>query len=394
MSHAHLLDALQPHAAAMIPLRRQLHRYLELSGSESQTADLLASHLSQWGYRVTRAIGGHGLVATLQAGQGERTLGLRADMDALPIQERGERAWLSRHPGVAHSCGHDGHCAILLCAAHYLAEQRRFNGTLHLIFQPAEERLSGAQAMIADGLFERFPCDALFALHNMPNLAGMQGEVGDIAIRPGPLMAASDELEIVLSGVGGHGAFPQLCIDATLVASHLVVALQSIVARNTDPLQAAVVTVGSLQSGQAANVISDKALLRVSVRSLQPALRQQTLQRIEQLTHAIAAAFGAQATIVQLGRCPCVVNHPDASHLAYRSACALLGEPRVHQDPPLMMGSEDFALLLEQVPWGAYVLVYGGAGGAALHQPEFDFNDAILLPAAAFWCALVADYLR
>ena len=258
-----LLDAMRAQADEFVAVRRDIHRHPELAFEEHRTASLVAERLAGWGYTVERGIGGTGVVGTLVRGAGSRRLGLRADMDALPIDEASSVAWSSAHPGVMHACGHDGHTAMLLAAARHLALAGRFDGTLHLIFQPAEEGGGGALRMMADGLFERFPCDAVFAMHNMPGVPQ-----GHLVLREGAAMASSDCATITLAGVGGHGAMPHRAADPVVAAASLVMALQTVVSRNVDPLHAAVVTVGALHAGRANNVIPATATLELSVRAL------------------------------------------------------------------------------------------------------------------------------
>jgi len=259
----YLLDALQARVGEFVSLRRDIHRHPELAFEEHRTSALVADKLEGWGYTVHRGLGGTGVVGTLQRGRGTRRLGLRADMDALPIEEASGAEWHSQRPGLMHACGHDGHTAMLLAAARHLAEQGRFDGTLNLIFQPAEEGGGGALRMMADGLFDRFPCDAVYAMHNMPGLPQ-----GHLVLREGAAMASSDCATITLAGVGGHGAMPHRAADPVVAAASLVMALQTVVSRNVDPLHAAVVTVGALHAGRANNVIPATATLELSVRAL------------------------------------------------------------------------------------------------------------------------------
>lgn len=276
-------------------IRHQIHENPELGLQEFKTSALVAEKLRQWGYEVEQGLATTGVVATLKVGDGEKSIGLRADMDALPIYENSGKPWASKHPGLMHACGHDGHTTILLGAARYFAETRRFNGTLRLIFQPAEEMINGGEIMVKEGLFNRFPCDVIFGMHNMPGLP-----VGKFYFQPGALMASMDQFHIAVRGCGGHGAIPHKAIDPVLVAAHITTALQSIVSRNVDPLEAAVITVGSIVAGEAANVIPDSAEMKISVRSLSRDTRQLLLTRIPALAQAQAASFGATAEVTHV----------------------------------------------------------------------------------------------
>lgn len=386
MSHIAALQARQDY---FTDLRRQIHRQPELGFEEEQTSDTVAKLLTEWGYEVHRGLAKTGVVGTLKNGSGGKTIGLRADMDALPIQEENAHEWRSRIDGKFHGCGHDGHTATLLAAAQRLAETRNFNGTLRVIFQPAEELLYGGRVMLEEGLFEQFPCDIIFGLHNMPKM-----KTGHFYFREGSAMASSDTIHIHIQGVGGHGAMPELGIDATLVACHIAVALQSIVSRNVSPLDQAVVTVGCIQSGDAPNVVNGKALMKLSVRALKPEVRATVCRRISEIAQAQAQSFGASATIEHVNGCPPLINGGEATRLARQVATELFGEQRVHDAPPLM-GSEDFAFMLEANPNGNYCFVGNGDQPSAcmVHHPHYDFNDEIIVPAAAYWCALTEKYL-
>ncbi len=390
-AQAYLGDALASRVGEFIALRRDLHAHPELGFEEHRTAALVAGKLAGWGYEVFTGIGGTGVVGRLVRGRGGKRLGLRADMDALPIQEAAGRDWASRSPGLMHACGHDGHTATLLAAARAIAEDARFEGTLHLIFQPAEEGGGGALRMMADGLFERFPCDAVFALHNMPGM-----ESGHFFFRQGPSMASSDYASITLQGVGGHGAMPHTTADTVVAAASIVMALQTVVSRNVDPLQTAVVTVGALHAGQANNVIPDQARLELSVRALDPQVRTLLRERICELVQLQAASFKVRAEIDWREGYAVLVNAPGPTRLATEVALELFGPERVHTEAQPLTASEDFAFMLEKVP-GCYFLVGNGgpgtAGACMVHNPGYDFNDEIIEPAAAFWAQLVARYL-
>jgi hippurate hydrolase len=388
---SYLRHSLSERVGEFITLRREIHAHPELAFQEHRTAALVARKLTDWGYQVATGLGGTGVVGTLRRGQGPRRLGLRADMDALPITEATGHAWASQTAGVMHACGHDGHTATLLAAARQVAEQGDFDGTLHLIFQPAEEGAAGAVRMMDDGLFERFPCDAIFALHNMPGTP-----TGHFTFRAGAAMASSDNVTIVLQGVGGHGAMPHTTADPLVAASSLVMALQTVVSRNVDPLHTAVVTVGALQAGQANNVIPDQATLKLSVRALDPAVRSLLKQRIHELVTQQAASFRVRADIDWQDGYAVLINDSACTTLATELATRLFGAERVTPNGAPITASEDFAFMLQRVP-GCYFFVGNGAAGTPgacmVHNPGYDFNDDIIADGAAFWGALVHEYL-
>ncbi|MGI4856241.1 MAG: M20 aminoacylase family protein [Janthinobacterium lividum] len=380
------------HAAAgpLTDIRRHLHQHPELGYEEFATSDLLAQLLADAGYAITRGVGGTGLVATLREGDGRRSIGVRADMDALPIQEAGDRPYASSIPGKMHACGHDGHSTMLIGAARELARTRRFNGTVHLIFQPAEEigTGSGAQRMIEDGLFERFPCDAIFGLHNHPGVAE-----GTLMFRAGPFMAASDTVTVTIQGRGGHAARPQHTIDPVVIASSLVMALQTIVSRNVGPTDTAVLTVGALNAGHAANVIPDTAVLQMSVRSFSEDIRALLEKRIRALIVAHVEGYGGTVAIDYARGYPVVVNSEAETAFAARVAAELVGAERVIAPFAQITGSEDFAYYLQHRP-GCFLRIGNGVDAVGLHNPHYDFNDANLNVGAAFWTRLVERYLN
>lgn len=380
---AYLPRSLAPRIGEFVALRREIHRQPELAFEEHGTAALVAGKLADWGYAVDRGLGGTGVVGTLRRGRGKRAIGLRADMDALPIQEAGAVAWASERPGAMHACGHDGHTATLLAAARAIAEDASFDGTVHLIFQPAEEGAAGAARMIADGLFERHPCDAVFALHNLPGLVA-----GHFAFRRGAAMASSDYATVRLQGRGGHGAMPHQTADAVVAAAAIVMALQTVVARNVDPLQTAVVTVGALHAGEANNVIADSARLELSVRALDAQVRRLLRTRIVDLVVQQAASLQVRADVAWRDGYPVLENDAAATDLAAHVATELFGPARVTRQAPPLTASEDFAFMLQQVP-GCYLFVGNGEDACPVHNPAYDFNDAIIAPAAAFWMRLV-----
>ncbi|SDR43663.1 hippurate hydrolase [Burkholderia orbicola] len=373
----------------LLTIRRHIHRHPELSFHEADTAVLVGDMLEAWGYDVCRNVGGHGVVGTLRAGLSTRAIGIRAEMDALPIHEQTGLSYASVHSGKMHACGHDGHTAILLGAARKLAHTRRFDGTVHLIFQPAEEAgaNSGAKRMIADGLFVRFPCNAIFGLHNHPGMP-----IGTFLFRPGPFMAACDTVKITIHGKGGHAARPHLAADPIVMASSLVMALQTVVSRNIDPTETAVVTVGTIQAGHAANVIPERATLELSIRSFNDDVRQTLETRIYELTEAHVAAYGGHAEVDVVSGYPVLVNSDAETELARRVAFELVGEKGVIAPFPAVPGSEDFAYFLQHRP-GCFLRLGNGVGTPMLHSAHYDFADDNLMIGAAFWTRLVEQYL-
>ena len=370
-------------------IRHHLHRHPELAYQEFKTSDFVAQSLESWGYAVTRGLGGTGMVATLKAGTGSRAVAVRADMDALPINEETGLPYASSEPGRMHACGHDGHTTMVLGAAQHLARTRRFNGTVHLVFQPAEEigADSGAKRMIADGLFERFPCEAIFGLHNHPGYP-----TGTFMFRSGPFMAASDTVNITIHGRGGHAARPHLSVDPVVIGAGLVTALQTVVARSIDPMQTAVVTVGAFNAGHAANVIPESARLQLSVRSFDPAVRELLEARIRALTEAQAGAYGARVEIEYVPGYPVVINSQAETELALQVARELVGDDRVVDNFGPIAGSEDFAYYLQKKP-GCFLRLGNGEGAPMLHNASYDFNDDNLTVGAAYWTRLVERFL-
>ena len=396
MPHA-LLDTVAAQAAEFVALRRDIHRHPELGFEEFRTSDLVAERLARWGYAVERGLGGTGVVGQLRRGCGPKRLGLRADMDALPIVEATGLPHASCHHGVMHACGHDGHTAMLLAAAHHLATQGDFAGTLNLIFQPAEEGQGGALRMMEDGLFAKYPCDAIFAMHNMPG-----HPQGKLLLRDGAAMASSDHVTITLEGSGGHGAMPHCAADPVGAGAAIVMGLQSIVARNIDPLHTAVITVGAFQAGDANNVIPQTATLKLSVRALDRGVRDTLERRITELADLQARSYGVRATVDYQRSYPVLVNTADETNFARGVATELVGAAQVELNARPLTGSEDFAFMLEQVP-GSYLLIgngdgsddatNGGHGACMVHNPNYDFNDHNLPIGAAFWVLLAQRYL-
>jgi len=375
------LPALQTLHDEMTAWRRDIHAHPELGFEEHRTADLVAQRLQQWGIEVHRGVGKTGVVGVLRAGESARTVGLRADMDALPVQELNEFDHRSTHPGRMHACGHDGHTAMLLGAARHLAQSRAFDGTVHLIFQPAEEGIGGAKAMVEDGLFTRFGCETIFGMHNRPKLP-----LGEFAVRPGPMMAGGAFFDIDIVGNGAHAARPDQGIDSVVVAAHTVTALQSIVSRNLYPLDDAVLSVTQVHAGDAYNVIPHTARLSGTVR----AFSMGTIDRIEaaiaRTIAGVAASHGASASLdFRLMFMP-TINDAEQAGFAAEVCEELVGAERVDRDPPLIMASEDFSYMLHEVP-GCYMNIGNGDGEGAceVHNPRYDFNDgALALGASAF----------
>ncbi|NEH58631.1 amidohydrolase [Rhizobium leguminosarum] len=370
----------------IIALRHDLHQYPELAFQELRTSKLVASRLSSWGYEVATGIAGTGIVATLRRGDGKRRIGIRADMDALPIEEATGLAYASSNPGVMHACGHDGHTSILLAAAHYLAESGNFSGTLRLIFQPAEEIGAGARKMISEGLFERFPVDAVFGLHNWPGVP-----TGQFGFVTGPAMASVDKAIIKIIGKGGHGAEPHRTVDPVLASASFITALQSVVSRNVDPQDMAVVTVGSIHAGSASNVIPESVEMQLTMRAFSETVRQLLRERIPALARAQAESFGAEADVNYRLGFPALVNHAAETAFARDVAHDALGPAAIEKDFRPRTASEDFAFMLQANP-GSYLFV-GNGDSAPLHSAHYNFNDAIIAPAARYWVRLAETFL-
>jgi hippurate hydrolase len=378
----------EPDCDELTALRRRIHQHPELSHKEVETARLVASMLKSFGYEVTEGIGGTGLVARLKIGSGTKSVGIRADMDALPITEETGLPYASANTGVMHACGHDGHTTILLGAAKRIAATKNFSGTVNLIFQPAEEGGidCGAKRMLKDGLFERFPCDAIFGLHNHPGKPEKT-----FHFRAGPMMSASDRVTITVKGKGGHAARPHMTVDPIVAVSSIVMALQTIVARNVDPTKVAVVTVGTIHAGKAMNVIANEATIGLSVRSFDADVRELLKRRIIDLAQAQAASYGASAEVDYGWGHPVLVNAEAETAFAREVAEELVGVENV-ADVDLVTGSEDFAYMLEKVP-GCYVRL-GNGDTPFVHTSRYDFNDANLTVGAAYWTRLVERYLE
>ncbi len=373
----------------IVATRRHLHQHPEIGLSEFETSDYVAAQLAAMGYEVTRGLAKTGVVATLRYGSSSRSIGIRADFDALPILEETGAEYQSRNPGVMHACGHDGHTAMLLGAAKILAERKNFDGVVHLIFQPAEENFGGARLMIEDGLFERFPCDAVFALHNDPTIP-----FGHFAFRDGPIMAAVDECKITVNGHGGHGAEPQDTADPIVAGASIIMALQTIVSRNVHPLDPTVVTVGAFHAGGASNVIPERAEMLLSVRSFDAKVRDQLEQRIRGIAEGQAASYGMTATVAYERGYNATINHKAETDFVRALATRFAGSEKIIEMERPTMGSEDFAYMLERRP-GTYFFVgtQRTPNDPPLHHPRYDFNDDILPIGTSFWVELAEAWL-
>ncbi|CBL47200.1 Peptidase M20D, amidohydrolase [gamma proteobacterium HdN1] len=415
MKHTCILPEILAHAPALQAIRRDIHAHPELAYEEVRTSDLIAQKLAEWDIEVHRGLGITGLVGVIHGRTGTRSIGLRADFDALPIHEHNQFPHASQHPGKMHACGHDGHTTMLLAAAQYLAAHRNFAGTVYLVFQPAEESHGGAKAMMEDGLFERFPMDAIFGIHNWPGLAA-----GDVAVRSGPCFASSNEFRITLRGEGCHGAMPHLGVDPIIIASQLVQAFQTIISRNLHPADAGVISVTIIEAGDATNVIPETATLRGTVRAFTTAVLDTIENRMRELTHQISAAFGACAKFEFERRYPPTINHAKEAEFVRHTLSEVLGSEHVHVFEPTM-GAEDFSFYLQEKP-GAYFVVGNGElvdhakpnstsndtgksstdhrpaghglGPCALHNPSYDFNDALLPLGGTLWVRLVEAWLE
>jgi len=391
-----LLDSIVTEAASIVAVRRDLHAHPELSFQEARTSDLVAARLTEWGIPVHRGLGKTGVVGTIRKGTSGRTVGLRADMDALPVPEANTFAHASRHPGKMHACGHDGHTAMLLAAARHLAQHGNFDGTVHVIFQPAEERGAGAQEMIRDGLFERFPVEAVFGMHNWP------GErVGTFAVSPGPVMASTNEFRIAIRGKGSHGAMPHLGIDPVPIACEIVQAFQTIVSRNRKPIDPGVISVTMIHAGEATNVVPDRCELQGTVRTFTTEVLDLIERRMRQVAEHVCAAHEAQCEFAFERNYPATVNSAPEAEFARKVMASIVGAENVLVQEPTM-GAEDFAYMLQARP-GAYAFIYNGdgshrAGGhglgpCTLHNPSYDFNDDLIPLGATYWVRLAEEWL-
>jgi len=365
--------------------RRDIHAHPELGFEEERTSALVAAKLRQFGCEVTTGIGKTGVVGTIRVGNNPRSIGLRADMDALPMDEANSFAHRSQHAGRMHACGHDGHTTTLLGAAKYLAATRNFDGTVHFIFQPAEEGRGGALAMLEDGLFAKFPCDVVFGLHNRPRL-----EAGKFMIRSGPMMAGGGLFDIHITGKGAHGARPESGIDPVVIGGQIIGALQTVISRTIAPLDSGVISITQMHAGDAYNVIPQTAVLRGTIRAFRKEVMATIKERIERIARGFAETLGGSATADVRIVFPPLVNNPDEARWIGDVAAGIVGESNVNRDGAFVMASEDFSYMLEKVP-GAFILIGngGGDGGCEVHNPGYDFNDSILPLGATLWARAV-----
>ena len=381
------IDRIEAFADELTAIRRDLHAHPEIGFEEVRTSGIVAEKLTQWGIEVHRGLGGTGVVGVLKGkGGGGKRIGLRADMDALPLEEETGLPYQSTVPGKMHACGHDGHTAMLLGAAKYLAETRNFAGTAVVIFQPAEEGGGGGLAMVKDGLITRFGIEEVYGMHNYPGIP-----LGQFAIRPGAIMASADHIEIAIEGKGGHAARPHFAVDTILVGAQIINQLQSIVSRNVDPLESAVVSVCMFQAGHTDNVIPQHAKLRGTARSLKPKIRELLHQRITEVVEGTAKLYGATAKVTYTFGYPVVVNHERETDFAATVAREIAGADKVDTDVAPLMGAEDFAYMLLERP-GAFIFV-GNGDSAGLHHPAYDFNDEVIPLGTSYWVRLTETAL-
>lgn len=392
-----LLDPIVANTPHIAALRRDLHAHPELCFEEVRTADLVAAKLTEWGIPIHRGLGTTGVVGVVKAGTSSRALALRADMDALPMQEFNTFAHTSQHPGKMHACGHDGHTAMLLGAAQYLAQHRNFDGTVYLVFQPAEEGGGGAREMIKDGLFEQFPVEAVFGMHNWPGM-----RAGTFAASTGPVMASSNEFKIVIRGKGGHAAMPHNAIDPVVVACQMVQGFQTIISRNKKPIDAGVISVTMIHTGEATNVIPDHCEIQGTVRTFTIEVLDMIEQRMRDLAQHTSAAFGTQCDFEFVRNYPPTINSAKEADFARKVMASIVGEENVLAQEPTM-GAEDFAYMLQAKPGcysfiangdGAHREMGHGGGPCMLHNPSYDFNDALLPLGATYWVRLAEQWLH
>ena len=392
-----ILDSIVAQAASIAAVRRDIHAHPELCFEELRTADLIAAKLTEWGIPVHRGLGKTGVVGIVKGGDSPRAIGLRADMDALPMQEFNTFAHASRHPGKMHACGHDGHVAMLLAAAQHLARHRDFDGTVYLIFQPAEEGGGGAREMVNDGLFEQFPMQAVFGMHNWPGMP-----VGTMAVSPGPVMASTSEFKITVRGKGGHAALPHTGIDPVLIACQMVQGFQTIITRNKKPVDAGVISVTMIHAGEATNVIPDSCELQGTVRTFTTEVLDLIERRMSEISQGVAAAFGAECSFEFVRNYPPTINHPAEAEFARSVMVDLVGADKVLPQEPTM-GAEDFAYMLQAKP-GAYFFIANGdgthremghgGGPCMLHNPSYDFNDDLIPLGGSLWVRLVQKWFE
>jgi hippurate hydrolase len=392
-----LIDPIIEFQSELAQIRRDIHAYPELCFEEQRTADVIAQKLTEWGIPLIRGMGVTGVVGVIRSGDSKRAIGLRADMDALPVQESNTFAHASRHPGKMHACGHDGHMAMLLGAAHYLARHRNFDGTVYVIFQPAEEGGGGAARMMEDGLFEQCPMDAIFGMHNWPGLA-----VGAFGVTSGPMMASSNEFEVTINGKGAHAAQPHKGIDPIMVAIQIAQAWQTIISRNKSPIDAAALSITQIHAGSATNVIPDDATLVGTVRTFDLPVLDLIENRMRAIAQHTAAAFDASVCFQFKRNYPPLINHEKEAAFAARVLKSLVGADKVNDKMEPTMGAEDFAFFLQKKP-GCYVFIGNGEGDhrsgghglgpCNLHNASYDFNDALLPIGASYWVRLAETWL-
>ena len=384
-----VIDAIKTLKKDMTAWRRDIHAHPELGFQEERTSEIVAEKLKSFGIEVSRGLAKTGVVGSLSAGSAKRAIALRADMDALPLQEKNAFAHKSTNEGKMHACGHDGHTAMLLGAARYLADTGRFDGTVHFIFQPAEEGGGGGRVMVNEGLFRKFPCEGVYGLHNWPGM-----EPGTIAVRAGPMLASADFFKIKVKGTGGHGAMPHLANDPVVIGAEMVSALQTIASRTASPVEAVVVSVTQFHAGSASNVIPDEAALNGTCRTLSDTSRDMVERRIREVVKGVADAHGATADVGYHRGYPVLVNSVAETEKARQAAGKVVGDKNVAVDPPPEMGAEDFAYMLKEKP-GSYVWLGNGgaAGGCLLHNPNYDFNDEVAPIGASYWATLVEQEL-
>jgi amidohydrolase len=392
-----IIDSIMTQAAAMAALRRDLHAHPELCFEEVRTADVVARKLTEWGIPVHRGLGSTGVVGVIKNGTSPRAIGLRADMDALPMQEANTFGHASRHPGKMHACGHDGHTAMLLAAARHLAHHRNFDGTVVLIFQPAEEGGGGAREMLRDGLFEKFPVDAVFGMHNWPG-----ADAGQFAVSPGPVMASSNEFKITIRGRGGHAALPHDSLDPVPVACQMVQAFQTIISRNKKPIDAGVISVTMIHAGEATNVIPDSCELQGTVRTFTLEVLDLIEQRMQQIAAHTCAAFEASCEFEFVRNYPPTINSAHEAEFARQVMTDIVGADKVLVQEPTM-GAEDFSYMLQAKPGcysfimngdGAHRALGHGGGPCLLHNASYDFNDALIPLGATYWVRLAEAWLK
>jgi hippurate hydrolase len=388
-----LVEPILAYQSELETIRRDIHAHPELCYEEQRTADVVAARLTEWGIPVVRGLGVTGVVGIIKNGTSDRAIGLRADMDALPMQELNTFEHASRHAGKMHACGHDGHTTMLLGAAHYLSQNRNFDGTVYLIFQPAEEGGAGARRMMDDGLFERFPMEAVYGMHNWPGI-----KAGSFGVVAGPMMASSNEFRVVVQGKGAHAAQPHRGIDPVMVAVQIAQAWQTIISREKNPLDTAVLSITQIHAGSATNVIPDEAVMIGTVRTFSTDVLDLIERRMRELADGLAAGFGATIDFSFKRNYPPLINHPEQTAFAIEAMRAVVGAENVDTNVEPTMGAEDFAFMLQEKP-GCYVFIGNGDGDhrsrghglgpCQLHNGSYDFNDHLLPIGASFWARLV-----